>query len=75
MAKLPATKSANKWQISAGFATILWLSPQGKWCQKRDRDVFVKRDMTTLYCDFSALDTVKNTVSAPALVLHRDSNR
>lgn len=45
------------------------------WCQKRDRDVPTKRYMTTLYCDFSALDTVQNTVLVSALVLNEDSNR
>jgi hypothetical protein len=46
-----------------------------EWCQKRDRNVSTKRGFTTLYCDFFALDTVQNTVSASALVLNEDSNR
>ena len=43
--------------------------------QKRDRDVSTKRYITMLYCDFPAVDTVENTVTASALVLNEDSNR
>jgi len=43
--------------------------------QKRDRDVSIKRYITTLYCDFSIFDTVENTVLATALVLDGDSSR
>lgn len=43
--------------------------------RKRDRDVSIKRYITTLYRDFSIFDTVENTVLATALVLDEDSNR
>lgn len=46
-----------------------------EWCQKRDRDVSTKRYITMHYYDFSAFDTVENTVLASALVLVEDSNR
>ena len=61
--------------VSAGFIDYLGEQEKNKWCQKRDRDVPTKRYMTTLYCDFSARDTVQNTVLASALVLNEDSNR
>jgi len=46
-----------------------------KWCQKRDRDVSIKRYIAMFYRDFSKFDTVENTVIALALVLNEDSNR
>lgn len=46
-----------------------------RWCQKRDRDLSIKRYITVFYCDFSAFNTVENTVLASASVLDEDSNR